>query len=141
MAGLERFLKEQERDFPVALSELQAGRKRGHWMWWIFPQLASLGISPRSKEFGLADMSEARAYLDNQTLQTRLSAACKAVLQHPEKDIDDILGTVDARKLRSCMTLFEMAETDAKSDSGAIFTRVLVTFYNGSRCPRTLEQL
>ncbi|MER5172752.1 DUF1810 domain-containing protein [Thioclava sp. GXIMD2076] len=141
MPGLARFLKEQERDYPVALSELRAGRKRGHWMWWIFPQLAALGVSPRSKDFGLEDMAEATAYLDNMTLQTRLTEACEAVLSHRDQEIEQILGTIDARKLRSSMTLFEAAETLSSSDSSAIFTRVLVTFYNGSRCPRTLERL
>lgn len=132
-----RFHVPQARDLPLALAELRQGRKIGHWIWWIFPQLASLGRSPRAIDYGIRDLAEARAYLADPVLRANLIAAAEAVLSHPETPIEDIMGPVDALKLRSCATLFEAASEGREP----VFTRLLNTFYAGGRCPLTRAAL
>lgn len=132
-----RFHAPQARDLPLALAELRQGRKIGHWIWWIFPQLAALGRSPRAIDYGLRDLDEARAYLADPVLRANLIAAAEAVLTHPKTPIEDIMGRVDALKLRSCATLFEVASVGCES----VFARLLNTFYAGERCPLTLAAL
>ncbi|OOY25558.1 hypothetical protein BMI91_03890 [Thioclava sediminum] len=133
----QRFHAPQDRDYPTALRELRQGRKTSHWIWWIFPQLASLGRSPRAVEYGIADLAEARAYLADPVLRARLAEASEAVLAHAGTPIEDIMGPVDALKLRSCATLFEAAAKEKEP----VFTRLLETFYEGERCPLTLDAL
>ncbi|WP_417524607.1 DUF1810 domain-containing protein [Marinovum sp.] len=133
--SLGRFVEAQEGVWPQALAELQAGRKQSHWMWFIFPQLASLGRSAMAQHYGIADLAEARAYARHPVLGPRLREAGAAVLGHPERSAEDIMGGIDALKLRSCATLFERA--DPESD---IFSRLIETFYGGARCPLTLTE-
>ncbi|RWR47592.1 DUF1810 family protein [Sinirhodobacter ferrireducens] len=133
----DRFHAPQSRDLPIALRELRAGRKLTHWIWWIFPQLAALGRSSRAIEYGLRDLDEARAYLADPTLRANLIAAAEAVLTHPGTPIEDIMGPVDALKLRSCATLFEAAAEGREP----VFARLLDTFYAGARCPLTRAAL
>jgi len=132
-----RFHAPQSRDMPLALRELRQGRKLTHWIWWIFPQLAALGRSSRAIDYGLRDLDEARDYLADPMLRDNLIAVSEAVLTHPDTPIGDIMGPVDALKLRSCATLFEAASEGREP----VFARLLDTFYAGERCPLTLAEI
>ena len=133
-----RFLDAQDRDgtFDRALRELSAGAKRTHWMWFVFPQLHGLGSSPTAAHFALASLGDAVAFLDHPVLGERLRRATDTVLLGPIDDAAALLGPVDARKLRSSMTLFARAAPDEGR-----FTRVLGRFYDGVPDPRTTELL
>jgi uncharacterized protein (DUF1810 family) len=110
---LQRFVDAQERSFEVALAELHAGRKQSHWMWYIFPQLAGLGRSPTAQFYGIRSLQEARAYLAHPVLAQRYRDAVEAVLGWSgRRGVDEILGSIDAMKLRSSLTLFENASGD-----------------------------
>lgn len=135
MADLARFHAAQEGSFGTAQAELEAGRKTSHWMWWIFPQLAALGRSPTAQRYGIADLAEARAYLADPVLSERLHAAARAVLAHPDRSAEAILGPVDALKFRSCATLFEAA------GGGPEFRKILDTFYGAKPCAHTRDLL
>jgi len=128
---LQRFHAAQEDTYAGALAELQAGQKRGHWMWFIFPQLASLGRSGTAKFYGIANLAEARAYLADPVLGQRLIACAEAMLTHQGRSAEAILGPVDAMKLRSSATLFALA------GDAPVFGQVLQAFYAGSPCPLT----
>ena len=134
--SLARFTEAQAGIWEQALGELQAGRKRSHWMWFIFPQLASLGRSATAKHYGITDLAEAEAYAAHDLLGPRLRHAGAAVLGHADRIAEEILGPVDALKLRSCATLFERADPDS-----AVHRRLIETFYGGARCPLTLAEL
>jgi uncharacterized protein (DUF1810 family) len=133
--GLERFVEAQRDTWERALGELEAGRKRSHWMWFIFPQLADLGRSETAKFYGIRDLAEAEHYLAHPVVGARLVAAAEAVLKHPDKSAEAVLGPVDALKLRSCATLFRAA------GGGSIFQGLLDTFYGGVGCQTTQELL
>lgn len=124
MDSLQRFLNAQEGMYPVALGELLAGKKRSHWIWYIFPQLRGLGVSENSSYYGISGQEEARAYLTHPVLGQRLIACCEAMLGHREKTARQILGKTDAQKLRSSMTLFAYI-----SETGSVFHKVLEQFY------------
>jgi len=121
-SGIDRFTRAQERDFAQALSEIRAGRKRSHWIWYVFPQLAGLGSSPAAQTYGLQGVEEATAYLRDPTLRERLLTAADAVRLHLEADrpaaLRAIMGSdVDALKLVSSMTLFrEVARSVADAE-------------------------
>jgi len=132
-----RFHAPQTRDLPLALRELRQGRKLTHWIWWIFPQLACLGRSQRAIDYGLRDLAEAREFLADPVLRANLLAAAEAVLTHPDTPIEQIMGPVDAMKLRSCATLFEAASEGQEP----VFAQLLDTFHAGTRCPLTLAAL
>ncbi|GAO40176.1 hypothetical protein SCH01S_45_00190 [Sphingomonas changbaiensis NBRC 104936] len=133
---LERFVVAQAASYTDALAELEAGRKRRHWMWFIFPQLAGLGRSETARFFGIRSADEARAYLAHPLLGPRLRACCAALLRHRGAAAEAILGSIDALKLRSSMTLFE-----AVADDPAAFAAVLDGFYQGMRDRMTLDLL
>jgi uncharacterized protein (DUF1810 family) len=135
MDDLSRFHDAQQDTWPQALAELQAGAKSSHWMWFIFPQLRGLGRSATARRYGLANLAEARAYLADPVLGARLQQAARAMLDHPERSAQAILGPVDAVKLRSCATLFEAA------GGGPVFAELLETFFDGSRCGATRDLL
>ena len=120
----------------AAVRELRAGRKTGHWIWYEFPQLAGLGRSPMSVRYAISGLDEARAYLSHPVLGPRLVECCEALLGHRGRDAADILGPIDAVKVRSSMTLFHRADPDAPA-----FRRVLDAFYGGVADPRTDELL
>lgn len=132
---LRRFLSAHKTDFPTALNELMAGRKRTHWMWYMFPQLRGLGHSRNSMIYGIGSLREAKAYLDHEVLGDHLRLLCQTLLGLDITSAEEIFGSVDAMKLRSSMTLF-----DAASPSD-IFERVLDRFFGGSRCEITLKRL
>jgi uncharacterized protein (DUF1810 family) len=133
MAGLERFVAAQQPVYDQALAELRAGRKEGHWIWFVFPQLAALGRSPTAQHFGLAGEEEAAAYLTHPVLGPRLRQCSAALLALPGSDPVAVLGPVDALKLRSCMTLF------AQVSDEPVFQQVLDKLYGGERDALTEE--
>ena len=135
MFDLDRFVSAQEYDYPVALSEIRAGRKYSHWIWYIFPQLKGLGRSWNSDFYGLASVAEAKAYLDHPVLGARLREIVQALLLHRGKNPKEILGDIDASKVRSSMTLFDIVSPND------IFGKVLDSFYNGERCEITLKAM
>ena len=130
---LERFVKAQEQMYAVALKEIEQGQKWSHWIWYIFPQLAVLGHSRNAKYYGLSGYDEAEAYLNHPVLGCRLREITQALLQHKELTAEEILGEIDAMKVKSCMTLFAEVSPDD------IFDEVLKVFYNGSYDKLTLD--
>lgn len=133
---LTRFLDGQENSYPTALRELRAGKKKSHWIWYVFPQLKGLGLSSTSAIYGVNDLTEARAYLTNPILRQRLIEATEAMLAHESLNAATILGELDALKFRSCLTLFSLADPDEP-----IFAKALERFFGGERDARTLELL
>ncbi|GLO47224.1 DUF1810 domain-containing protein [Pseudomonas putida] len=133
---LERFVEAQNRVYDQVMQELQAGRKRSHWMWYVFPQLDGLGHSAMAERYALAGIDEARAYLDHPLLGPRLEACVTALLQHGDKSAREILGSPDHLKLRSCLTLFARAAPD-----NPLFQFALVQFYDGEPDALTLAML
>ncbi|WP_372893640.1 DUF1810 domain-containing protein, partial [Rhodosalinus sp.] len=107
MADLSEFVAAQDPVWDQVRAELRAGRKTSHWIWWVFPQLEHLGRSPRARHFGLTGVEEAALYLAHPVLGPRLEEAARLMLAHAGTAPEDVLGEVDALKLRSSMTLFE----------------------------------
>jgi uncharacterized protein (DUF1810 family) len=126
VADLERFVEAQAGVYEHALAELVAGRKRTHWMWFVFPQLAGLGRSTTAQRFAIRDLDEARAYLAHPVLGPRLAECAAALLPHAGRTAEQILGHPDDLKLRSSMTLFARA-----ADEPGDFERVLKLYYDG----------
>src|SRR5690606_23731357 len=113
MTSLERFVRAQDGVYPQALSELRAGDKQSHWMWFVFPQIAGLGRSSTARFYALADRAEAEAYLKHELLGPRLTECTGALLGWAGKrSAEAILGSIDALKFRSSMTLFEACAAD-----------------------------
>lgn len=135
--NLERFLEAQSGVYETALAELRAGQKQSHWMWFIFPQIRGLGHSETAQFYALENLAEAQAYLSHAILGPRLSECAQAMLDHGDRSAHDILGSPDDLKLKSSMTLFEVAS----DDETAIFTEVLERYYQGDRCALTLQFL
>jgi uncharacterized protein (DUF1810 family) len=135
---LERFVLAQDdhSTYERALTELRAGRKTSHWMWFVFPQVSGLGHSPTAMHYELAGLDEARAYLDHDVLGPRLVECCRALLELDGADADQVLGPVDAMKLRSSMTLFAKADPDEP-----VFSDVLGRFFDGAPDERTIRLL
>lgn len=134
--GLERFKEAQDGGiYEKALMEIQAGRKRSHWMWYIFPQLQGLGFSPASRFFGIKNLAEARAYLNDKVLGCRLREICSALLDLGSADANAIFGSPDDLKLKSSMTLFDQVSPHD------IFEKVLDRFYKGEQDRYSLEIL
>jgi len=133
---LERFVRAQAGDYERALCEIRAGRKRSHWMWYIFPQLEGLGASAMSRQYAIKSLTEARAYLAHPVLGPRLTSCVEALLALEGHSAVEIFGPTDELKLRSCATLF--AET---STAGSIFERLLDKYFQGERDAATLRLL
>jgi uncharacterized protein (DUF1810 family) len=123
---LERFVLAQEPAYDGVLEELRRGRKTGHWIWFIFPQVAGLGSSPISQRFAIASLDEARAYLAHAVLGARLRECAGIVLATRGRSAEEIFGSIDALKVRSCMTLFHRAAPDEP-----LFAQVLDRCYGG----------
>lgn len=136
MAELSEFVAAQHPVWDRVRAELRAGRKTSHWIWWVFPQLASLGRSQRARHFGLSGLDEAAAYLAHPVLGPRLGEASRLMLAHEGTPPEQVLGEVDALKLRSSMTLFE-----AVAGAPRVFSEVLDRLYGGERCPLTQKAL
>ena len=135
-SDLERFVAAQAGVIDGALGELRRGRKTGHWIWFVFPQLSGLGRSELSRYYAITSLEEARAYLDHPVLGARLRDAAAAMLEAGGRTAEAILGPVDAQKLRSSMTLFHRADPDE-----ARFREVLERFYGGVADPLTDDLL
>ena len=135
---LDRFVSAQVPVYASALAELKLGRKESHWMWFVFPQIAGLGRSPKAVRYALASLAEARAYLDHPLLGPRLGECVEALLAHRGRSAEAILGPIDAVKLRSSMTLFEAA---ADASAKPPFAACLDAFFAGVRDPATLERI
>lgn len=140
--NLQRFLGAQENFYAQALKEIRDGSKTSHWIWFIFPQVRGLGHSPMSENYGIGSLDEAKAYLDDPVLRSRLVEISTALLRHSKgglfrkpKTAEQILGNTDALKVRSCMTLFDLIEPNS------IYAQVLDAFYNGERDDLTLQIL
>jgi uncharacterized protein (DUF1810 family) len=133
---LERFVKAQAGSYATALAEIRAGRKRSHWIWFVFPQLRGLGTSSTSEYYGIRGIDEARAYLGHPILGPRLAQSAEALLSLEGRSASVILPYPDDLKLRSSMTLFERA-----AGPGSVFARVLDRYYGGNRDERTLRLL
>jgi len=134
--NLKRFVEAQEGDFKQALAEIRRGRKRSHWMWYIFPQIEGLGFSATSVLYSIKSMAEAEAYLNHPTLGPRLVECAEGVLGIEGRSAHEIFGSPDDLKLRSCATLFACV-----SPPGSPFHRLLEKYFHGAQDARTLELL
>ena len=129
---LSRFVDAQHDTYALALDELRRGRKTSHWMWFVFPQVAGLGRSAVAQRYAISSLDEAWAYLRHPVLGPRLVEFAAAVAAHPRSTAVQILGDVDALKLRSSMTLFHLADP-----AEPVFEQVLATFFDGAADPET----
>jgi len=134
--NLRRFVDAQEPVYDEVLAELRSGRKRSHWIWFVFPQLRGLGRSPIAQRFGISSLDEARAYVGHDVLGPRLRECARLAAQIEGRCADDVFGWPDNLKVRSSMTLFAHA-----TDDNADFRAVLDKFYDGVQDPATIEQL
>lgn len=134
-----RFVDAQAQVYRQVVEELTDGRKQTHWMWFIFPQLSGLGHSATAQRYAIQNMDQARRYLADPTLGSRLRHDVRLMLRHKDKSALEILGSPDDFKFRSCLTLFYEAASD-KSDR-SLFAEALEQFYHGEPDPRTLELL
>ena len=135
---LQRFVEAQDAGgtYDRALAELRAGAKRGHWMWFVFPQIAGLGFSDMSRRYAISGLAEARAYLAHPVLGPRLRECARALLDLPGADPAAVLGGIDAQKLQSSMTLFARADPDDE-----VFRAVLATYFAGREDEGTTSRL
>jgi uncharacterized protein (DUF1810 family) len=133
---LERFVVAQDPIYDRVVAELRAGRKRTHWMWFVFPQIAGLGRSPASVRYALDSLDEARAYLDHPVLGARLRECTQIVADHSGLTAFDIFGGIDALKLHSSMTLFAHAAPD-----DPLFKTVLDRCFDAQADPNTLDRI
>ena len=133
MYDLERFLKAQESMYEIALTEIKKGHKFSHWIWYIFPQLRVLGKSRMANYYGIENLDEAKEYLANETLRTRLLEISQALLELKTNDPVVVMGHIDSVKLLSCMTLFHLADPACE-----VFTKVIDKFYFGQLDEKTV---
>ena len=133
---LQRFVDAQEPVYDAVISELTDGRKRSHWIWFVFPQLRGLGSSPTAVRYGISSREEAVAYLAHEVLGPRLRECTRLVTQIDGRSIEDIFGWPDYLKVRSSMTLFARSTAD-----NADFLAVLEKFYDGEQDAVTVEKL
>lgn len=133
--NLDRFIEAQSEVYRIALWELQEGRKRSHWMWFVFPQLKGLGHSYNSNFYGICGIHEASAYLDDPILGSRLREVSDTILSLPTDSAIEVFGDIDSIKLKSSMTLFDIVSPND------IFALVLDKYFNGQRDKRTIEKI
>lgn len=131
--GIERFVDAQKRDYTTALSEIRAGHKESHWIWYIFPQIMGLGHSCYANLYGIRNRKEAEEYITHKVLGKRLREITNALLQVEDRTAVEIFGDLDAMKVKSSMTLFDIIAPDD------IYSEVLNKFYHGERCSRTIQ--
>ena len=136
METLERFRPMHAQSFDTALAEIRRGYKQSHWMWYIFPQLKGLGRSSTAQYYGLDGLDEARRFAADPVLGGNLRTITQALLDQPRRNAHAVFGGTDAMKLRSCMTLFELADPDC-----ALYAQVIEEFFGGSRDRKTLDML
>jgi uncharacterized protein (DUF1810 family) len=131
---LDRFVRAQAGDYDRALAEIRDGRKRSHWIWYIFPQFAGLGSSPMSQRYAIRSRAEAEAYLAHPVLGPRLVACAEAALAVEGRSAREVFGSPDDLKLRSCATLFASV-----APPGSVFEQILDKYYGGMRDESTLR--
>ena len=131
---LTKFITAQKKDFNIALTEIKNGRKQSHWIWYIFPQIAGLGKSATSEYYAIQNLSEAKMYLENEYLHNNLLTICQALLDLETSNAEEILGWIDAMKLKSSMTLFTLAKPEEP-----IFKNVLNKFFHGELDNKTVK--
>jgi uncharacterized protein (DUF1810 family) len=131
---LQRFIAAQQRDYQTALEEIKQGRKRSHWMWYIFPQVSGLGFSETSKFYAIKDLQEAEEFLNDPVLGKRLIEICQELLKLESNDAHQVFGSPDDIKLKSSMTLFA-----SLNSSNVVFEKVLEKFFKGEKDRKTLE--
>lgn len=134
--NLQRFVKAQQQDFSAAYMEVSLGRKRSHWMWYVFPQITGLGMTSTSQYYSIKSAEEAKAYMEHPYLGENMRRICKALLSLQENDPHKIFGTPDDLKLCSSMTLFARTVPEEP-----LFQQVLEQYYDGRRDERTIEIL
>jgi uncharacterized protein (DUF1810 family) len=134
--NLKRFVVAQEAYYEKALSEIKNGRKTGHWMWYIFPQVKGLGNTSRSLEYSIKSAREAKSYIEHPLLGVRLIEISEALIEHKDKTAETILGYTDSLKLKSSMTLFHQV-----NQGPTLFEAVLKQFFDGTICHFTLAFL
>lgn len=134
MSNLKRFLDAQEHNYADALKEIQNGRKISCWMWYVFPQIQGLGYSSTAQYYAIKDLQEAKDYLDDAVLGARLLEICEAARNVDCNNPYQVFGAIDAMKLKSSMTLFELVAPEK-----TIFGEVLEKYFNGERDERTVE--
>ena len=130
--NLQRFLDAQSHDYERALQEIKNGLKQSHWIWYIFPQLKGFGRSYNSEFYGISGLEEAKAYYNHPELGSRLIEITEALLEHRDKSAQEILSSIDARKVKSCMTLFWVAS------GNPIFKEVIEAFYERKMDNKTI---
>jgi uncharacterized protein (DUF1810 family) len=133
---LGRFVRAQDHDYARALAEIRSGRKRSHWMWYIFPQHDGLVVSPTARHYAIKSLAEARAYLDHPVLGPRLVECAEAAFGVGERSASEVFGSPDDLKLRSCATLFARV-----APVGSVFERLLDKYFGGRPDDRTLRLL
>jgi len=138
-ADLIRFMEAQARIYKRVVEELTNGCKRTHWMWFVFPQLAALGRSAMAQSYAIRDLDQAKRYLADPILGSRLREAVKLMVDHKDKSALKILGSPDDLKFRSCLTLF--CEAASSNSDRELFAKALDQFYRGQPDRRTLELL
>lgn len=134
--NLSRFVEAQEPVYTEVVNELRAGRKRSHWIWFIFPQIAGLGSSPTSQHYAIQSLGEAQAYFEHPILGARLHECTELVLKVEAKPIEEILGPPDDLKFHSSMTLFALASANTQ-----IFQTALLKYFDGRPDHLTLERI
>ncbi|MDX1278338.1 DUF1810 domain-containing protein [Oceanihabitans sediminis] len=134
--NLERFIEAQKSDYDRALEEIKNGKKHSHWMWYIFPQYKNLGISEISKRYAIQSKEEALSYFNHPILGKRLHEITLTFLSTENKSAFEILGSPDHFKMKSCMTLFHLAQNETD-----LFKKVIDVFYKGSLCDKTKKNL
>jgi uncharacterized protein (DUF1810 family) len=134
--NLGRFVQAQRENFTQALAEITSGRKRSHWMWYIFPQLDGLGFSATAKRYSIKSFDEARAYLNHPVLGPRLRECAETLIQVEGRSANEIFGSPDDLKLRSCATLFACV-----LPPGSVFDRLLAKYYDSEPDRKTLHLL
>ena len=130
---ISRFREASDWNYEFALKEIRNGQKRSHWIWFIFPQMRGLGFSHNSQFYGIADLKEAELYLSDPILGPHLRAITTVLLEHNDKSAVEIFGRIDAIKVQSSMTLFDLVSPND------IFDQVLEKYYNGKRCIQTIS--
>ena len=134
MLDVERFLQAHGNFYETALSEIKNGRKRSHWIWFIFPQLKDLGHSRNAQYYGIENLDDAKEYLDNEILRNHLLAISQALLELDTNDAVKVMGEIDSKKLLSCITLFHLAEPTCET-----FTKVIEKYFDGNLDTKTVE--
>lgn len=135
MYNIERFIEAQNKVYKDVVEELKNGKKKTHWMWFIFPQFALLGSSEISINFGIKSVLEAKSYINDETLRKRYLECCNILLSLDNDDIEEILGEIDSLKLRSSLTLFKFVD----KDNEVLYQELLNKYYNGDECQLTQQ--